>query len=132
MTSLAPAMKKPCEECGLVLMQAGVGAYMSCCVNTAEPSSSNMLTEPWRTPILELGGYNSNSVNVRVADIGRLHHIVLVMTGGGRSDSMCSITPGQRFFSSGNERMVIPYTDFEKKQVNSVYPIKKTDTISMQ
>jgi hypothetical protein len=61
-----------------------------------------------------------------------LHHIVVLMTGSGRSDSVCSITPGQRFFSSGNERLVIPFTDLANKTVHSVYPFKKSDTMSMQ
>jgi hypothetical protein len=54
------------------------------------------------------------------------------MNGAGRSDVMCRTVPGQRFFSSGNERMLITFTDFEKKKVRSAYPIKKSDTLSMQ
>jgi hypothetical protein len=45
---------------------------------------------------------------------------------------MCSFLPGQRFFSSGNERMLIAMTDLENKKINSAYPMKKTDTVSMQ
>lgn len=61
-----------------------------------------------------------------------LHHIVLLFNGPSRKDVMCSFMPGQRFFSSGNERLLITYTDLEKKKINSVYPLRKSDTISMQ
>jgi hypothetical protein len=54
------------------------------------------------------------------------------MNGPNRKDVMCSFMPGQRFFSSGNERMLITFTDLQNKMINSVYRMKKTDTVSMQ
>ncbi|RDI77801.1 hypothetical protein Vi05172_g12242 [Venturia inaequalis] len=93
-------MKKPCEDCGLTLMQAGL--------EYADGTVANTDSGAW------------------------LHHIVLLMNGPNRKDVMCPFTPGQRFFSSGNERMMITYTDLENKKINSVYPMRKADNVFMQ
>lgn len=93
-------MKKPCEDCGLTLMQAGL--------EYADGTVANTDSGAW------------------------LHHIVLLMNGPNRKDVMCPFTPGQRFFSSGNERMMITYTDLENKKINSVYPMRKADSVFMQ
>lgn len=100
MQNIKMNMKKPCEECGLTLMQAGL--------EYANGTVANTDSGAW------------------------LHHIVLLMNGPNRKDVMCSFMPGQRFFSSGNERMLITYTDLENKKINSVYPIHKTDSVLMQ
>lgn len=100
MQNIKMNMKKPCEECGLTLMQAGL--------EYANGTVANTDSGAW------------------------LHHIVLLMNGPSRKDVMCSFMPGQRFFSSGNERMLITYTDLENKNINSVYPMHKTDSVLMQ
>lgn len=93
-------MKKPCEDCGLTLMQAGL--------EYADGTVANTDSGAW------------------------LHHIVLLMNGPNRKDVMCTFMPGQRFFSSGNERMLITYTDLDNKTINSVYPMRTTDSMLMQ
>lgn len=119
MQSIQVNMKKPCETCGLVLMQAGLEYADGTVANTYDIHSSFTTLLSWElTSTSDTGAW--------------LHHIVLIMNGAGRSDVMCRTVPGQRFFSSGNERMLITFTDFEKKKINSVYPIKSSDTFSMQ
>lgn len=61
-----------------------------------------------------------------------LHHIVVLATGTGRKDTVCPTTPGERFFSSGNEKTPTAFGDVTKKQIKSAFPIGPRDTFSAE
>lgn len=66
--------------------------------------------------------------------IAWLHHVVFLATGLGRKDNVCGrwLLPGERFFSSGNERTPTAYGDIMTRKIKSVFQLAPTDTISAQ
>jgi len=99
LTSAKGAMKKPCTECMVTFMQAGL--------EYPDGSDANIGNGAW------------------------LHHMVMIATGAGKKDKTCPI-PGERWFSSGNERMPIAMTDLTGEKLKSGYHVKKTDVNSME
>ncbi|KAF2397653.1 hypothetical protein EJ06DRAFT_130049 [Trichodelitschia bisporula] len=62
---------------------------------------------------------------------GWLHHIVMLVGGGSRKDSVCSL-PVERFFSSGNERTPTAFGDVVNKKVKSSFPLTASDRFMAQ
>jgi hypothetical protein len=62
---------------------------------------------------------------------GWLHHIVMVVSGGGRKDLACGM-PIERFFSSGNEKTPTAFGDVIEKKVKSAFPITAADSFSAE
>ncbi|KAF2670530.1 hypothetical protein BT63DRAFT_240512 [Microthyrium microscopicum] len=102
MSTIAIGMKKPCDTCGLVTLQAAL-----------EFPNGTVADNPQ-------GAW--------------LHHVVMVASGTGRSDNVCGtwVLPGERFFSSGNERTPTAFGDVLGNKVKSVFPISPADTFLAQ
>jgi len=62
---------------------------------------------------------------------GWLHHIVMLVGGGARKDSVCSL-PMERFFSSGNERTLTAFGDLKDKKIKSSFPLTAADRFMSQ
>jgi hypothetical protein len=102
MSTIAQRMKKPCENCGLVTSQAGL--------EYADGTVADNSNGAW------------------------LHHVVFLAAGPNRKDNVCGrwLLPGERFFSSGNERTPTAYGDVLTRKVKSVFQLTPQDTISAQ
>jgi hypothetical protein len=100
LTTIKPTMKKPCTECTLLGMQAGL--------EYADGTDASIDTGAW------------------------LHHMVMTSVGSGRKDLTCPVTPGERFFSSGNERTVTGMADPKPGSVKTGFRIHPKDTHGME
>jgi len=99
LTTAKAKMKKPCSECMVTWMRAGL--------EYTDGSDANIGNGAW------------------------LHHMVLLSIGPGKKDLTCPI-PGERWFSSGNERLPIAMTDLSGEKLKSGYHVKPTDVNSME
>lgn len=102
MSTIAMGMTKPCDTCGLLTARAGL--------EYANGSVADNSNGAW------------------------LHHIVFVASGTGRSDNVCGrwVLPGERFFSSGNERTMTAFGDVNSYKVKSVFPLTPGDSFAAQ
>lgn len=74
----------------------------------------------------------ANGTEATTASGSWLHHIVMLATGSGRRDSVCGIWPGERFFSSGNERTQTAFGDVVEGKIKAAFPISPADGIQAQ
>jgi hypothetical protein len=107
---------------------------------SGEPGTTTSITPKMKKPcdtcnllVAQAGLEFANGTEATTAQGAWLHHIVVVANGPGRTDTTCAgVSPGERFFSSGNERTVTAFGDVLKNTVKSAFPITPSDTISMQ
>jgi hypothetical protein len=79
----------------------------------------------------------TNGTQATNQDGAWLHHIVFTALGNGHKDSTCPIgvLPGERFFSSGNERTPTSFGDVlmtSPNKIKSAFPLKPADTLFAQ
>lgn len=79
----------------------------------------------------------ANGTQATNQDGAWLHHIVFTALGQGHKDSTCPIgvLPGERFFSSGNERTPTSFGDVmmtSPNKVKSAFPLKPADSLFAQ
>jgi hypothetical protein len=62
--------------------------------------------------------------------IAWLHHVVMLAAGPNRKDNVCGrwLLPGERFFSSGNERTPTAFGDVLTRKVKSVFVLTPQDS----
>lgn len=77
--------------------------------------------------VAQAGLEYANGTEASMANGSWLHHIVVLATGSGRKDTVCPMLPGERFFSSGNERTPTSFGDVTEKKVKSTFPISESD-----
>lgn len=77
--------------------------------------------------VAQAGLEYANGTEASMANGSWLHHIVVLATGPGRKDTVCPMLPGERFFSSGNERTPTSFGDVTEKKVKSTFPIGDAD-----
>ncbi|TLD18682.1 hypothetical protein E2P81_ATG11592 [Venturia nashicola] len=77
--------------------------------------------------VAQAGLEYANGTEASMANGSWLHHIVVLATGPGRKDTVCPMLPGERFFSSGNERTPTSFGDVVEKKVKSTFPIDDSD-----
>lgn len=82
--------------------------------------------------VAQAGLEYANGTEAGMANGSWLHHIVVLATGPGRKDTVCPMLPGERFFSSGNERTPTSFGDVTEKKVKSTFPISDADGFQAQ
>jgi hypothetical protein len=96
----ALSIRKPCDECLITTMQAGL--------EYPNGTSANIDSGSW------------------------LHHIVVLARGDDKQDTTCPLFPGERFFSSGNERTPGNMADIQHQSIKTGYHITTKDTLAVR